>query len=233
MAITRVGGGSVSVGTSGTFNITLPGVPAENDIVLAFCAANIFINQSGLDGEGGIASTGYTTLAGSLNGMGGGGYWLGWKRLSGSPDSVVSFFGKSGVFSTALAVMYRGVDTTTAFDAAIQTATNTTGMPDAPANTTVTDGAWRVIAGAIQSEIETFTAPSGFGNLLQLSGVDGEPDTDTQAFADKEEATAGALDPAVWGGSASNDWFAAHILLRPAVAAPGGNHINMLLLGVG
>jgi hypothetical protein len=233
MAITRVGSAKTAGFSATTFDITLPGTPAENDIVVAVAVSENGMQKS--NGLGGIASAGYTDLV-YVNAASAFSYEVAWKRLGASPDSVCTFYGLlvAGRGAPAAVVVYRGVDTVTAIDAAIQEATNTTGLPDPPSYTTVTNNAWRIVVGALNDKDETAaTAPATFGNIVAQESTDGDAVGCTLMVADREEATAGALNPDAFGGTESDDWWAGHFALRPAAAAAGGGHINMLLLGVG
>jgi len=206
--------------------MTLPGTPAQNDIVVVVLASDF------RDGHA-IAEADYNTLNSNQDP----GCTIAWKRQGASPDTAVTIgaAGGAGRVASAIAVVYRGVDTVTAMDAADVDSNAASGDPDCGSLTTVTDGAVRVICAAVEAEEfdDTAAAPSGFGNLVAKDTVDQGIFGATALTADKTEATAGALDPAAFtGGAGTGAWRATHLALRPAAVAATGAP-NMLLLGVG
>jgi hypothetical protein len=208
---------------------TLPGgALQENDIVVALLACHEQINV--VAGDFGIKSSGYTDIV--LKGSGSPGVQLAYKRMGASPDSSIDTYQLQSDDGVLLLATYRGVDTTTAIDAAVQQATGASGDPNAPSYTTVTDGAVRILVGVLDADQDVLTAPAGFGNLLTEFAFLA-PTGCAAGMVDKTEATAGALDPAAFGSAGDDAWWAAHFALRPAAAAAAGGHINMLLLGVG
>lgn len=128
--------------------------------------------------------------------------------------------------TSAAVFVFSGVDPTTPLDVAIQTATGTgTALPNAPAVTPVTAGAYIVEAvGAAGAAVSALTNPgdlSSAANKYRTSFV-GDTTDSVIAIGVKEDWASGAFDPAAFtaGGSnaAGDSWAAATLVLRPAAA---------------
>jgi hypothetical protein len=146
-----------------------------------------------------------------------------YKVLS-SAETSVEFSLNTTVFNSrprfACAYVWRGMDTTTVFDATATTASViNTGRPDAPAITTVTDGAVVVAIGfgaaGNFSSTTALTAPSGMENFFStFSTTNG-----TFGIASAIVETAGTYEPATFGGGTTDadaSYVAATLALRPA-----------------
>ncbi len=220
MAITEVGNSVTTVGTgSGSESITLPGTEAEDDIVVVALVCDNNLDGSvpgGSGGAGGIGTTGYVEIY-TASGQGNPGSVAGYKRMASTPDSSVSINQKSNRDIKAAVQTWRGIDSTTAIDNSFSNDTGTSGMPDPPSHTTSNDNAKRVIIGYLDDDAVTATAPSGFGDIVagSLSGLD----SCSIMIASKTEASAGALNPAAFGGSGTDDWRVNHFALRAAVVS--------------
>ncbi len=147
----------------------------------------------------------------------GGGYQRTIYKVMGStPDSTVSLTNLSSSGATAVAIAIRGYVGTPS----ITTATGlTTGMPNPPSVTTTLNNSLVIALGAIDDDaVATVTAPSGYSNLVQedSTGRTGM----TTMLATKVVSTAGSEDPAAFGGSGSDDWYSATIVVAP------GSEIN-------
>lgn len=214
MAITLVGSNSASVVAASATDVNLPAGLQENDIVVVALACD-----NALTGSEGIATAGYTKNVTSTNGAPG--HQIGWKRMGASPDSVVSIQGE-GSARTAVAIQaWRGVDATTAIDVAAVSASGTSAsMPNPASNTTVTDGALRIVTGHIDDdETAATSAPTGYSNLINQFADGAAAASATVMMASKISATAGAEDPDAFGGTNTDNWFAYHFALRPSAAS--------------
>lgn len=129
--------GNDETGSNITLSLTGMGL-AANDIVLL------------LQGDGGqhTSSTpsGYTQLDNRTNG-GNDAIWVGYKRMTGSPDSNVICTGNSNSGSgfAAIAMGFRGVNATTAIDVTTTVTLAGSGAPNPAAITPVTNGACIVV----------------------------------------------------------------------------------------
>jgi hypothetical protein len=220
MAISYVGSASNFAANGGDVTVTLPGGIAENDIVVVVGGHG---NASGAAAS--ISTSGYNTLdtqasAANYSGI------IAWKRMGVSPDTTVTGTGGGDVSSGVAYIAYvvRGVDTSTAIDATTTEATGTTGLPNSPSITTVTDNALVITAGLFAVANGTLTPPAGYSNALTKSGSDTNG-IDVVA-ASRIQAAAGAVNPSGWGaiiGDSSDDWVAWTVALRPAASGTFGD----------
>jgi len=204
----------IAYGTSD--DVTLPGPPQEDDIVI------VGLGSDYNSGQCIINTTGYTELYND----GSGGVpvaVLAYKIMGATPDTLVNVQKDGTMRNMAVVIqVWRGVDTTTPIDATPTTASSSTGMPNSPSYTPVTDGALVFTVGFLDDDnCTTVTAPTtpspGFSNLTY-----GSADTDgngiTVMMASLEQATAGTIDPGIFTGTGSTDdeWHAVTFALRPA-----------------
>ena len=209
------GGGITFVGSAASraaaASIDISGLSLqENDIVIYF---------GGQDTAGAPAlPTGYSALATTTSNSADS--RSAYKRMGASPDSSVS-----GLTSTLtcghLAVVFRGVHTTTAIDQTTTTAVSSTnGDPNSPSIDTVTDGAMVVTCAFLDDDIATVSGLSGYtlvtfgGNNQYQVGSSGSGGTLMAAYLLK--ATAGTEDPGTFTTSGADAWSAHTIALRPA-----------------
>jgi hypothetical protein len=192
---------------------TLPGSPAEGDIVIVAIACDDSLVTEG----GGVTTSDYTTIAKTASAAPGD--HIAWKIMGATPDTVVAVQRSNTQKQAGVIQIWRGVDQVTPIDATPVTASNTTGMPDAGSFSTVTAGALRIIIGILDDDdaASGSSAPTGYTNFVagdtgQASSVAGA----TALIASKEEASPGAGDPAAFGGTGSDAWRAYHFALRPA-----------------
>ena len=209
---------------SGSDTISLPGTPAEDDIVVVVRASDRSLTN------GTFVTSGYTSVYsnGSTNTPAA---RADYKRMGATPDTDVEINRPNDSRETCGIIQtFSGVDTTTAIDATAANDNGGTGLPDPPSYTTVTDDALRIIAGYLDDEAGdgNFSAPAGYSNLA-------DKDTDVTGttaasvmIASKAAGTAGAENPAAFttSGSENDSWFAIHFALRPA-AGGGGQTISV------
>ena len=145
------------------------------------------------------------------------------KRMGATPDTTVTIT-RSTTFHLGnfIAQAWRGVDTTTSEDVAAVWVTpeGTSGDPNSPEITTVTDGARVISYGTQDDDSGTLNSgPSGYTDIIFNSTGTGTAGDTCQGMASTIVATAGAEDPGVWDWSGDDGWNAGSIALRPAVAA--------------
>ncbi len=223
MAIALEGGSTHQTPVNTTEDLTLPGTPVEDDYIRINTTCDFEIQ-----GITGVIGQGWTELFNSGD-AGPGSQDLG-KRMGSTPDTVVEVVaGTEGTdtntsnnIATCIQT-FSGVDTTTAEDMAIQSASNSTGMPDPPSATTVTANALRIISGHLDDESDAdfpIGAPSGYSDdLIFIEGATGA-NRCIAMMASKLQVSAGAEDPGAFTSSTADDsWRATHGAIRPVAGA--------------
>jgi hypothetical protein len=214
--------------------VTHPGGIATNDVV--YVAYAVGHNTSDFDMQ--VSTAGYSELADlyandALDGQ------LGvFRKVQGAtPDSTVVCVGTTASTGSAAAVehVWTGADTTTPEDATTTTATGIdSGVVDSPAITTVTANAIVLSTGSNANADTTVTAPSGYGNQVDIEGNDSSDCV--VMMASIAVVSPAEEDPPAWQDlttSSFQSWCAATVAIRPAAAAGGLFRGSMLLLGVG
>jgi len=205
------------------FTLTFPEI-AENDIVVVGV-----VWSDTADVTPGVNTAGYTEVAELYaNDNYDCNLSVSYKRMGASPDAAVSIDGNHGIGEGTAAVAYilRGVDTTTALDVAVTTATGTdTAIPDPPSITPLSSGAFLVIVGGSTGVTldNAVTPPSGFTNGVQAVIADS---LDASVVMASKTAAGGAEDPGVWTDwgtdATSSSWCAVTMALRkPAMPTTG------------
>lgn len=222
MAWTKVGETTFNILDDGNNqDVTLTGSPIEGDVVIYAHASDAAISP-------GVQTSGYTDLL-TDHAATNPGRESGYKVLGATPDTVVTFNVAASERTAGVVQVWRGVDTGTPIDNTPTTASGGAGMPDPPSYTTVTDGALVVAIGLLDDDnaAASVTAPAGYSNLLAHDNS-ANPDNATTMIASLEKVTAGAEDPAAFGGTGTDAWQAVTFALRPAVNVgqvyPGRNH---------
>jgi hypothetical protein len=135
--------------------------------------------------------------------------------------------GLTGTDTTYIMVALRGVDTTTPFDVnAVQNAASS-GLPNSPSITTVTDGCLILSVGIIDDDnvAELIDTPAGY-RFLKVFDDEGTSGTgsagNTIAIAGKQQFAAGSEDPPAFTGSSSDDNKGYTIALRPKLPSVSG-----------
>lgn len=209
--ITVESSSTVEMGDSATEVLTLPGTPAENDIYIVALSRDTEQSVGAA-----AASAGWTKLY-----DGGGGaapvtaVFL--KRMTSTPDTTITLEGDSSFNRpTAVAmIQVKGVDTTTALDAALVSATGGSGLPNPPSHTTVTADALRIVTGHLDDDDAGNWTLSGWTVVVKGVGG-GTTNGGTVAIAYKLAPSTGAENPGAFSGSGDDDWTATHFSLRPA-----------------
>ena len=202
---TSVGSGITFIGSaqSTTGTLTLPAGLQQNDLVIV---------ASYRDDSTTTLATGYTAgQAGTSNSVN---YRWARKFMPATPDTTIT-----GLDSTAvihIAMVFRGVNTTTPLDVASPTvATDDRDMPNSPSITTVTNNCMIVTIGYLDDDIVTATAPTNY-TLARSANYGSSNAGGTAMAAYRLVTTAGAQNPGTFGGGGDDSWVAATIALRPA-----------------
>ena len=211
MAWTKVGETTFNIADNSTNqDVTLPGTPLENDIVIYGHASDGIVSP-------GVQTTGYTDIM-TDTGTALPGHESGYKIMGATPDTVITFNQVSPrEYTAGVLQIWRGVDTSTPIDATPTTASGGSGAPNSPSYTTVTNGALIFAIGFLDDDNSAgiVTVPSGYSNLLAHDNTS-NTDNATSMIASKELATAGTDDPAEFGGGLDDGWYAVTFALRPA-----------------
>ncbi len=200
---------------SGSDNVSLPGTPLENDIVLVACACDRIIVEGG---DGGIATAAGYTRIGAMGGHVPGWHY-GYKMMGSTPDTTVEILENASKRQATCIMVFRGANTATPLDGvAPAETTGSTNLPDGGSVTPNTDGAEVVVVGALDDQKEISpSAPTGYSNLVSLATTDAAANANTTTMmASRSIETAAAEDPSAFAGSQSDDWVAVTISLRPA-----------------
>lgn len=186
-----------------TGTITLPTGLQENDIVF-------ILSVSDTDTQN--LPTGYTAgqngVSNSVQ------YRWSYKRMGATPDTTATNLQSTSSGHIAFAV--RGVSTTTVLDATVPSISTsaTTGNPNPPAITTVTNNAMVLAFGFIDdvATAATTTAPSGYTLISAFDASGGG----TVMAAQTIKSAAGAEDPGAFTVGSIDTWVGATVALRPS-----------------
>ncbi|KKL19659.1 hypothetical protein LCGC14_2463240 [marine sediment metagenome] len=166
MAFSKVGETTFEIlADDANHDVTLPGTVLEGDIVIYGHCADSVVTP-------GVQTAGYTDIW-TDHSQNAPGYDSGYKVMGATPDTIISFVQDSafsGEDTAGVLQVWRGLDTTTPEDATPTGAGGSSGMPDCPSITTVTDGALVFAIGFLDDLkiASTVTAPSGYTNLLNI-----------------------------------------------------------------
>ena len=204
-------GTATGTNTSGTdFAITLPaGTTTDDLVVVASCIEDSFSTETP-----GPTTAGYTSVATITTNTR---FDVSYKKMTGTPDTSVTINAGTGTFkaTSAVVMVFRGVDTTTPMDATATTANSSGGSPDNPSITPVTNFATVVAFAGSEVNDTSISPPTDYGNVVSAS-VSGVVSSCT-AGATKSLSTPAAEDPASWSTiTSSGGWAAVTVALRPA-----------------
>ena len=135
--------------------------------------------------------------------------------------------GLDGDNPTYILVAFRGVDTSTPFDVnAVQNAASS-GLPNSPSITTVTDGCLILSVGIIDDDnvAELIDPPAGYERIkiFDDEGTSGTGSNgNTIAISGKQQFVAGSEDPPAFTGSSTDDHKGYTIALRPKLPSVSG-----------
>jgi hypothetical protein len=186
------------------------GTLAQGDIVIVARACD--------DPIVAINTAGYTQIYASGGNVPGAA--IHYKVMGETPDTSISIQQTFRVTAGVIQV-WRGVDTVTPIDAAATSASNTSGNPNPPSYTTVTDGALLFAVGFLDDDAvrNSVTPPSGFTNLIAEASQDGDAASTVHAtvmMSSLTVPTAGATDPTAYATAGDDSWHAACFALRPS-----------------
>jgi len=217
MAISLVG--TLTTGSAingGDITLSLPSGLAQDDVVYVGLAL-------GVASTGGTSSGGWTQVGSNVDtGNANLRTQLFRKVMGASPDTsiVLTGSGLAADSSSAIAIAFRGVDTTTPEDGVTPTtATGTTGGPDSPTITPNTTGAAAISWGAQPLiDVTGIGAPTGYTDLAVISSSDSNNTSNYMSW--KSGLTGGvAENPSAYTGITSGRWVAWTIVVKPAAAA--------------
>ena len=140
--------------------------------------------------------------------------------------------GLTGTDATYIMVALRGVDTTTPFDVNAVQNSASSGLPNSPSITTVTDGCLILSVGIIDDDnaAELIDTPAGyrFLKVFDDAGTSGAGSTgNTIAIAGKQQFIAGSEDPPAFTGSSTDDNKGYTIALRPKLPSVSGGGTSL------
>lgn len=197
-----------TVGNGATW--TLPGSPIAGDLILITLASGTVIDSNEFLAEG------YTGNISSASGAPGRRY--AYKIMPSTPDTDVDVIGNADIIAGIIEV-WRYVDPDNPIDDNTRTTdTGTSGLPNPPSYTTVTDNAMRIIGGTLDDDdAAASTSHATFGDVFAYDTGRGLTAGGATAFtASLAAPTPGALDPGAFTGSAGTDaWQSTHFALRP------------------
>ncbi len=204
---------------------------AVGDLVLFFGAED-GVNQSAPTG-GWTAIPGLQTQPDNDNAPDSAAYY---KIATGTSETAS---GLSGTNPTYIMVAFRGVDTSTPFDVNAVENTASSGLPNSPSITTVTDGCLILSVGIIDDDnvAETINLPDGYERIkiLDDQGSSNSSGTfgNTIAISGKQQFTAGSEDPPAFTGSGDDENKGFTIALRPKLPSVSGETLLPYIKCVG
>lgn len=218
MPISLVGTSALPIGaTLSSHSITLPTGIASGDLILILTGTQDSSSAGPITTPSGFTRRWHGGHSGSFIP-----YLTAVYKVAAGTESgaSVTITWPSGSYDVcAVAAVFRGVDTSTPFDATEPSFSGGGSNPNPGAITTVTNGAWvlAVANGNRPGGISTPTPPSGFTSVIHQAT--GGADRGF-ALARKEKATAGSDDPAAFGWSPIDNSTAITLALRPAPTTP-------------
>lgn len=140
-----------------------------------------------------------------------------YKVYDSGSDVNFSISASSAGKEVLVAVMaFRGVDQTTPLDVAKSETSSSSGMPDAPSITPVTDGACVLALGYLDDDASPVTEPANYSLAVGLAGEAAAGFTTTLMAAYRVLETAAVENPGAFSGTGFDAWQAVTIALRPA-----------------
>jgi hypothetical protein len=241
MAITFVGAATPASSINGVdvaVDLTTIAGLAQNDLVIF---AYSFGRSADVDNNMAVIEAGWTEVADLwANDVAESQLGVYYKKMGASVDTVVTgegydIFGSTGV---AVAMAFRGVDTTTPMDVAATTATGlNTADPDPPSiDHNNPSGLWTVLvaaSGHFKAGAPTYTFPTGYTtNATEIDGANGGDDAHVGMGyrtnpADPEDPGAMTLSGT---DSVNYAWTAVTMALRPATAT--FPHVSIAMIGL-
>jgi hypothetical protein len=190
MAWSLVGATSAEITAgAGSQSITLPGTPAENDLVLVQVGGDV-------DCSGSVTTSGYTAIQNSVNANPG--RHVAYKVLGATPDSTVAVSRDAAIKKVAIVQVWRGVDTADVVDAAYSEATaGNSATHDPPSITAAANALVFALVFLDDDDTTVSTWPSGYTNQIEDNAQGGANASCTIAMSSKE-STGGTEDPSAY-----------------------------------
>ena len=194
---------------SGSADVDLPTGLQEGDVLIA-----AIVCDQGLGSDFTQANPGWIEILDA--GGSGPGHEVAVKQMSSTPDSTASLTRNSGKVHAYLFQAFRGADNSVALDNGSNAANGSSGMPNPPSHTPLTDGALIVAIGLVDDiDASTASAMTGYSNFLHQGGEASPGASCGVMIASKTLATAAAENPGAFAGSDSETWRAVTFSLRP------------------
>jgi hypothetical protein len=123
----------------------------------------------------------------------------------------------SDQYPTTIIACFRNVNTTTPIDVIPTTSSGSTGDPNPPSITTVTNGAMLLAAAGVDDDsINTVTDPTGFTHIKSQTSGGTTFYRSAVVASYKSQLVAGTVDPSTYTLDSDDSWRAATVALRPA-----------------
>jgi hypothetical protein len=207
--ITLVGTGQIAaLSGGGDITLTFNVAPKQGDMVLAFGT----YQGTGGTGTASFVTSGYTTRFSQFSGNARG--IVATKFMGGTPDATVTLNVDQTSGSRCFGCYVFENVHADVLDAAVTEATGNSTNPDAPSITTATAGALVVPIAFSHSGDNAVTAPSGYGNAINI-GISAFRDT-SLAAAMLAAGPPGAVNPPSWTNWTAEEWRALTLALKPA-----------------
>jgi hypothetical protein len=224
VAISFVGSAEGSAISGGDVTLTLPAMQQGDLVIVAYSIGD----NDNLDFNMAMLTADYTEVADLFsNAVLDANLGVFWKVMGATPDTTAQVDGQGGADASvaAVAMVFRGVDTTTPMDVAATTDSGIDTMHANPPsiNHNNPSGVWTVIAGASAhtgGSAQTYTFPTGY----TTNAVDDSEDdtTDTSVGLGYRTNPSDPEDPGVMTLSGTDGaglaWCAVTMALRPAAA---------------
>lgn len=226
MAITFVGSNTQAVSGSTPISLSLP-ASNQNDLVIVFTGVSD-------ETKGGPPSTsGYTAIADVLHATGNCRLHASYKVMGSTPDTSVSVPAtlSTSVGLGVLALVFRGVDTTTSLDVAVSTANTATSTPGGtgPGVTPVNNNCCIVTAASAANWDTTVGSVSGYLPIpsVQITvNTTGSDATVAAAYNILSGGAGVAQRPATWSTWDTGDSCAVVLALRPTTVSTDFNTVD-------
>ena len=199
-----------SLGTgASTETKTLPGTPAEDDLVIVARCHDGIINDDLITTSG--YSNVYNNGAAFAPGVD-----VQRKIMGATPDSDVEIEQDSTRNQVGVIIVVRGANTTTPIHVQSDDQGGS-GLPDPPQVTTTIDDTLGLIFGFLDDDVVSSAgAPSGYTDFLSLNSAGPGGERATIYFAAQVYSTADTYNPGAFTGDGDDEWEAVTLAIAPA-----------------
>lgn len=212
MAITFVGSNTYTNNAS-NLNLSLPAMN-QNDMVL------LFVGCGDETSAGPPSTSGYTLVADLTPAIGSSRrLYVTRKFMGATPDPLVSIPNAVGVWTAAMALVFRGVHTTTPLDVAVTSVDSNAAAVPNPAAITPTSNDCCIVIGAVGGQDSSVGSVT---NYLPSPSVQINTNTTVAIAAAYRILSSGAAtaeDPLAWSTWTATGYLAITIALRPLTAS--------------